>query len=135
MGTLEEVKAEIEEAATLPDLPVAERITRLEAIREELSEAIDIVDEKLAEAQANPDSQRPADVVVAISALRSRAEMAQEQLDSGSLTEADLTEAGIYTLADLTTFEEEGLLETVASELVADGKIDVETGEWVLAEA
>lgn len=134
MGALEDLRAEIEEAATEGDLPLADRVARLESIGADLQAAIETVDQKIAEAEADPDSQRPADVEIAIAALRSRAETAQEQMDSGTITEADLTEAGIYTLAELDTFAEEGLLETVAGELIEDGSINVETGEWALAE-
>lgn len=124
MGTLEDYKAEIEEA-TSEDVPLDDRVALLESIREELTSTLDIVNEKLAEAAANPDERRPSDIEFAISHLRDRAEVAQEQLDAGNVTEAELTEAGIFTTRELDALEEEELLETAAQELIEAGKIEL----------
>lgn len=135
MDALEDLRSEIKEAATAEGLSDGDRVTRLESIRDDLQEALDDVEAKIAEAVVNRDSARPADIEIAIAALRSRAEAAQESLDDGSLTEADLTEAGVFTTAELDLLADEDLLEATAQELIEAGKIDVSTGEWVIAAA
>lgn len=127
---LEDLRAEITEAATDESLEPAERVERLQSIREELVAATDEVDLKLAEAGADTESARPLDVELAVAALRERAEVAQEALDSGMLTEAEVTDAGIFTEAEIADLEDADLLDAVATEIIKTGRFDPETGEW-----
>lgn len=118
METLEDLKAEIAEAAGSDQLPPAERAALLQGIRDELASTLEDVDAKIAEATADPDEPAPYTMTMAVARLRARADAVQEQVDAGLLTEQDVAEAAVLTNGDLDQLAEEGLLEATAQELI-----------------
>lgn len=126
MDALDDLRIEISEAAGASD---DERVTLLESIRTDLTAMLSEVDTALAEVAIDPDTPRPVSVEFAIAAMRARAEAVQEVLDDDLITEAELTEAGIFTVAELDYLASENLLETAAQELIEAGRI-TEAGDW-----
>lgn len=123
--TLDDLKDELEEAATDESLSAADRLARLREIREELVEATSEADRHIKEAEA-AENAGAVGAALAVAALRERASLHDELIEQGVLTEADFEAHGVLTHAQLDAMDEEGLLEAAALELVASGKLVVE---------
>lgn len=134
MDALEELRTEISEAVDDTSMQPEERKALLDSLRTDLIAALSEVDSAIAEADVDPDAPRPVSVELAIAAMRARAESVQEVLDAELVTESELTEAGIFTTAELDYLDGEELLETAAQELIDAGRIS-EAGDWIDATA
>jgi polyhydroxyalkanoate synthesis regulator phasin len=121
MRTLDDLMTEIEEASTQQGLARDERLSRLRSIREDLAEAIDDVDARIADVEASTDGQ--VDVTLAISRLRESADIRDELIEKGTISAEEADEDGVLSNDELDAMQEEGILEAAALELVAAGKL------------
>jgi hypothetical protein len=122
MRTLDEMLTEIEEASTQPGLERADRLARLRSIREDLAEALDDVEARIADVESAP-LEETIDVARAVSALREQADIRDELIEAGTITAQEADEDGVLSNAELDAMHEEGILEAAALELVAAGKL------------
>lgn len=121
MEALDTLMTEIEEASTEQGVARDERLARLRSIREDLSEALDDVDARIADVEASTDGQ--VDVTLAISRLREAADIRDELIEAGTISAEEADEDGVLSNEDLDAMQEEGILEAAALELVAAGKL------------
>jgi hypothetical protein len=128
MQTLDGLMTEIEEAATLPGVVKNDRLARLRDMRDELTEALDEVDTRIADVEALVEDA-DVDVTLAVSRLRATATIRDELIEAGTITEAEADEDGVFSHADLDAMEREGLLESAARELVTSGKLALDDPE------
>lgn len=122
MRTLDEMLTEIEEASTEPGLERADRLARLRSIRDDLAEALDDVDARIADVESAP-LEETIDVTRAVSALREQADIRDELIEAGTITAQEADDDGVLSNAELDAMQEEGILEAAALELVAAGKL------------
>lgn len=121
MRTLDDLMTEIEEASTEQGVARDERLARLRSIREDLAEALDDVDARIADVEASTDGQ--VDVTLAISRLRESADIRDELIEAGTISAQEADEDGVLSNDELNAMQEEGILEAAALELVAAGKL------------
>lgn len=123
MRTLDDLMTEVEEASTAQGLARDERLARLRSIREDLAEALDDVDARIADVEASSTEEEQVDVVLAISRLREAADIRDELIEAGTINAEEADDDGVLSNADLDAMQEEGILEAAALELVAAGKL------------